>query len=129
MIGVVQRALGAGSHWSEGVISKPIYGVTVLGVATIVGGLVLTPLFEEVVFRGLLYTSLRRRCSALTAALATAAVFVLAHGYSLGPSLALGIGAVASALVYEQTRSLCPSILAHAIHNAVVMTGAMYLYG
>jgi membrane protease YdiL (CAAX protease family) len=126
---VVESAIGAGSHWSEAAASKPVYGTTALGVAMILSGSVLTPFLEEVVFRGLLYTSLRRKCSSIAAALATAAVFVLAHGYSLGPSLALGAGAVASALVYEQTRSLWPSVLAHALHNALALGGAMYFYG
>ena len=42
---------------------------------------ILAPVFEEVVFRGVLYSTLRRRWNAPVAMVVSAFIFALAHGY------------------------------------------------
>ena len=44
---------------------------------------VFAPIFEELAFRGILYAILRRRLNPLPAALISAGIFALAHGYGL----------------------------------------------
>jgi uncharacterized protein len=85
------------------------------------------PLVEEIVFRGVIYGSLRRRFPSLPSAIFSAALFAVAHLASLPATIVLFLGAVASALVYERSRSLLPSIAAHAVNNAVAFTSDILL--
>ena len=82
---------------------------------------VLGPLAEELIYRGLLYRIFRRQWGVLRSAVLTALIFGLAHGepwYVFG-LVALG---VLFALVYEFSGSLTTAAVAHAAHNAVSMT-------
>jgi len=77
------------------------------------------PLFEEFIFRGLLYRGFRRSLSPLRAAVASALVFALVH-----PPLAFvpvfGLGVLA-AIVFEKTRLLVAPVVAHMTYNAIVV--------
>ena len=77
------------------------------------------PIFEEFIFRGLIFGGLRRTLGLAASALASAAIFALVH-----PPLAVlpvfGLG-VATALVYDRTRLLIGPIAAHAAYNAMVV--------
>jgi membrane protease YdiL (CAAX protease family) len=86
------------------------------------------PLFEEIALRGLVYTSLRTRFGPWSSAVVSAALFSLLHVYSPLSALILFIGAVASALVYERTRSLLPCIIAHWLNNAVVSAVSLLVF-
>jgi ABC-2 type transport system permease protein len=81
--------------------------------------LIAAPLFEEFIFRGLIFGGLRRSFGLWPAALASAAVFAIVHpAISLLPVFFLG---VAAALVYERTRSLLAPMLTHITYNACVI--------
>jgi membrane protease YdiL (CAAX protease family) len=76
------------------------------------------PLFEEFIFRGVLYRGLRRSLSGPLAALASALVFALVHpAIAAAPVFVL---ALLSALAYERTRWLVTPIAAHMVYNAVI---------
>lgn len=88
-------------------------------------GAVLAPLAEELFFRGVVYGALRRH-GVLLATLVSALLFGLAHGISvLLPATAL-IGVV-NALLYERSKSIWPSVVAHAVNNAILFTLAAIL--
>ncbi|MEZ5304998.1 MAG: type II CAAX endopeptidase family protein [Verrucomicrobiales bacterium] len=75
------------------------------------------PLFEEVLFRGVLYAVVKRFSDRYFAAILSAGAFALAH-YDVGalaPLFALGIGL---ALAYELSGCLWVPIAAHAAFNA-----------
>lgn len=79
------------------------------------------PLAEEAIFRGGLYRHLRSRFNVILAACATAAAFGLMHGYPilmLGPVIALGF---AFSILREWRDSLIAPIVAHALHNSLVL--------
>jgi membrane protease YdiL (CAAX protease family) len=91
--------------------------------------IVLTPLSEEVLFRGFLYARLRDLVDSRLALLAQAAVFSLVH---LGPWHSYSNSLVAVdmlliglmlGLLYEKTDSLYPSIVCHGALNYVAMFG------
>ncbi|MBX3382532.1 MAG: CPBP family intramembrane metalloprotease [Phycisphaeraceae bacterium] len=85
------------------------------------------PLVEETIFRGALYRHLRAWLGLFAAAILTALLFGLMHGYSLFmllPVITLGF---CFALVREWRGSLVAPMTAHFIHNAVVL--AMTLWG
>jgi hypothetical protein len=88
---------------------------------------VAAPLFEEFIFRGLIFGGMRRSLGFLPSALASAAIFAVVHPpVSFVPVLALGILA---ALAYERTGLLLAPMLAHGIYNAVVVGYSLGMAG
>jgi membrane protease YdiL (CAAX protease family) len=84
------------------------------------------PIFEEFIFRGLIFGGLRRTLGLAASVLASAAIFALVHPpFSVIPVFGLG---VAAALVYEHTRLLIGPIAVHAVYNAAVV-GLHFLPG
>lgn len=79
---------------------------------------VLAPVAEELLFRGLLQRLTRRLWGPVPAILVSALVFGMVHGepWYLFGLIALGL---LLAWVYETTGSLTPCIALHATHNAV----------
>lgn len=77
---------------------------------------VVGPLVEEVFFRGLLYGLLRKKLGVWKAVFISSALFGVAHGF--GPiGLVAALGGVGFALVYENTGSLAPAVVAHMLGN------------
>jgi len=80
---------------------------------------VLAPLFEEFIFRGLVFRGLRQTMGVSGAVLVSALVFAVVHPVaSFVPVFGLG---VAAALAYERTGWLLSPLLAHATYNAAVL--------
>jgi len=93
-------------------------------------GVLLAPLLEEVVFRGLLYPVLRRWLGVVVAVLLTALAFASIHfsqlGYAWGPALSIFIVGVVFTLVRERTNSLAASFLLHWGYN-LTLFGAIWI--
>ena len=116
-VGLAARGLSVSSHWSEWFDPDLAWGAPPALAATLLGTVVLTPVLEELAFRGLLFATLRRRLPLVAAAPASAAVFALAHGYGVLGFLAVFWSGLVWAVAYEKTGSLLPSIAAHAVDN------------
>jgi len=69
---------------------------------------------EEVIYRGMLYTALRKRTNAVAAILVNTFVFTMAHSPY---SPAIIMGGVIYAYLYETSRSLLAPIIAHFTGN------------
>jgi membrane protease YdiL (CAAX protease family) len=81
--------------------------------------IVAAPVFEEFIFRGLIFARLQRSFGLWAATLASAAIFAIVHPpVSVVPVFVLG---VCAALVYERIRMLAAPMLVHAIYNAAVV--------
>jgi membrane protease YdiL (CAAX protease family) len=116
---VAGTQLDLAPHWTDGFQERLVWGTRGDVLADLLDSVVVAPIVEELLFRGLLYATLRIRLGPAPAALGSAAAFALAHGYG-----AVGFGAVLAsgvlwALAYERTRSLLPGILAHGAGNLV----------
>ncbi len=86
----------------------------------LVVSLLLAPLAEEVVFRGILYQSLRKRMGATRATMGSALAFAALHAQpALWPQLVL-LGVIL-ALAFERMRSLYPALCLHAAYNGAVI--------
>lgn len=97
-----------------------------LGLWVLPLALVAAPLFEEFIFRGLIFGGLRRSFGLWPAALASAALFAIIHpAISIAPVFVLGLCA---ALVYERTRSLLAPMLSHAVYNAIAIGAQVWLF-
>jgi membrane protease YdiL (CAAX protease family) len=82
---------------------------------------VVAPIGEELLFRGFIFTALRRWKGTLLAAVITGLLFGGVHAGSapvldLVPLAALGFGLC---LLYRRTGSLYPSIAAHSLNNSI----------
>lgn len=79
------------------------------------------PIVEESIFRGALYGHLRRRVPLLLAAVGSAAVFAMLHGYLVMQLFIVGTLGFWFAVVREWRGSLIACATGHFIHNAVVL--------
>jgi ABC-2 type transport system permease protein len=85
---------------------------------------VAAPLFEEFVFRGILYRGFRRSFAAPLAALMSAVVFALVH--PAASALPVFCMAFLAAVVYERFRWLFAPIATHMTYNAVVVAATLW---
>lgn len=81
---------------------------------------ILAPIFEELIFRGYVYGGLRRIMSARGAIIVAAAAFAAVHLNAEAFLVITLIGAMLCYL-YERTRSLLPGMIAHGLHNGLVL--------
>lgn len=90
-------------------------GLKIIGFVSLV---ILTPIFEETMFRGVLFKGLRRSMSFYPALIVTSLLFALAHGQL---NVAIDTFALGLLLGYltEKTGSIVPSILLHALKNSI----------
>lgn len=84
--------------------------------------IVMAPLAEEFIFRGLLYGGLRRSYPEWLSVVVSSALFAALHPPAAFPAV-FGLG-VACALVYRQTGTLLAPILAHALYNGLLVVFA-----
>ena len=80
---------------------------------------VAAPLFEEYLFRGLVYKGMRRSMKPALAIVASAAIFAIVHPPA-GFLPVFGLGIV-TAIAFERTGLLLAPILAHVVYNAAVV--------
>ena len=77
------------------------------------------PIFEEFIFRGLVFGGLRRSLGLWPAVLASSAIFAIVHPpIAVVPVFGLG---VCAALAYERTGFLLAPMLVHAVYNAAML--------
>ncbi len=116
-LGLAARTLDVSSHWTEWFEPDLAWGSAPVVALTLVDVVGLTPVFEEILFRGLLFATLRRGLGMPTAAVASAGIFAVAHGYGVLGFASVFWSAVLWAWAYEKTGSLWPGIAAHAADN------------
>lgn len=120
LLGVLGDWLGLASHWAEWFDPALAWGSPAAVAVVLLGSVVFAPVFEELIFRGLLYGTLRARLSWPLAAAGSALVFALAHGYGIAGFLSVFLSGLLWAWIYERTGSLLPSMAAHVVNNATV---------
>lgn len=85
--------------------------------ATIAAGAVLTPVGEELLFRGVIANALQRY-GWWASVVGSAAIFALAHGINLIFVSAFAVGVV-SAILLRKSGSIWPSIALHISYNLI----------
>ena len=88
------------------------------------GVVVLAPLAEEALFRGILFGALSEKWGYWPGSVAAAAIFGLAH-LDLSLFIPLALVGVAFNALYRRTGSLWPSTAAHAALNAIAVASAL----
>lgn len=119
---------GLNAHWSEGLYEQEIFGSWQTAALSGINLVLWAPLFEEVGFRGLIYTSLRSRLSPRTAIVASALLFSALHLYSWLGFLSVLWSGVVLAYAYERFRSLLPGMIVHGVGNLLALNTVLLFY-
>ena len=125
LIDLAGRWGGLSAHWTEWFDRDLVWGSRAVVGMTIFDTVILTPICEEIVFRGLLFGTLRRRLPLAPAAVLSAAIFAVAHGYGILGFAAVFWSGLLWAWAYERTGSLLPSMAAHAADNLMASLAVM----
>lgn len=115
-------------HWTEWFDTNLVWGTSADVAVTLAAYAIIAPLFEEMIFRGVVFATLRRRFGWGTSAVLSALVFSLVHGYGLLGLLTVFWSGVLWAWAYEKTGSLWPGIIAHGINNLLVSWTLLALF-
>jgi membrane protease YdiL (CAAX protease family) len=126
-LGLLGESAGLSAHWAEWFDEELAFGGPALVAASLLGTVLFAPLFEEIVFRGLLYATLRRRLPWPVAATLSAGVFAVAHGYGPAGFGSVFLSGLLWAIAYERTGSLLPNTAAHVVNNVAAAGGVLLL--
>lgn len=91
-------------------------------------GSVVAPVTEEIMFRGALYRGLRFRFPAIGSAIVMAFIFAIVHPQGIVAVPGLMLVALGLTLLREWRDSVVAPIVAHGIHNGVVLSFASLLF-
>jgi hypothetical protein len=127
MAGSFAGRFGLTSHWTEWFDEDLVWGAGGDAALSIISAVVAAPFFEEIVFRGFLFATFRRRLGFFGAALASALIFAVAHGYGWVGLVGVLWSGILWAWSYERTRSLVPGMLAHAMVNLLASLSVLLL--
>ncbi|MEA3400404.1 MAG: type II CAAX endopeptidase family protein [Armatimonadota bacterium] len=81
---------------------------------------IMAPVFEELIFRGYVYGGLRRVLPSRHAIIIGGALFAAVHLNAEAFAI-IGLIGVLLCYLYERTRSLLPGMIAHGVHNGMVL--------
>ena len=121
-------ALQISSHWTEWFLPQLVRGSQAELVKTTVEVVLLAPIFEEIIFRGIVFTTLRDKFGFPVSMVGSAVIFALAHGYGPIAFLAVFWSGLLWAWMYERTGSVIPGMCAHAINNGLVVYFLVVLF-
>jgi membrane protease YdiL (CAAX protease family) len=101
-----------------GAVDTLISGTAPAAVAVVVGVVLLTPIWEEVVFRGLVHGGLRRRLGPVFASTLGAVIFAACHGVPVLLPYLLTLG-LSLAYLREFHRTLWAPVCMHVVVNGL----------
>ncbi len=74
------------------------------------------PIFEEILFRGLIFNSIKEHLTVKWSIVLSAIIFAIAHGNPLQAIYTFLLGVIL-AMVYEKTKNILTPILVHVLYN------------
>lgn len=89
-------------------------------VMIVIASVFMAPVFEETIYRGVLFNGLKQKRSTVKAVLLSALAFMLMHMSPIQVVFQFALGAVAAAVMHKTGR-LLPCVLLHASANAVAL--------
>ncbi len=108
-------------HWTEWFLPELVWSSQAELLKITMEVVVLAPIFEEIIFRGLVFSTLRAKFGFPVSMMGSAVIFALAHGYGPIAFLTVLWSGMLWAWIYERTGSVVPGMCAHAINNGLVV--------
>jgi len=90
-------------------------------------GFTISPITEELFYRGFLYNALKTKTSILIATIIQSAIFTVTHRYGLFNSFIVFLLGIALAIIYEKKRNLLIPAFVHCINNACILIPLLIL--
>lgn len=112
----------------EGISEYLLTGTPWEAVMEMINAVAWAPLMEEILFRGLVYLSLRSILKPVPAIIISAAIFSALHFYSVTGFISVFIAGAVWAWAYERSHSLLPGMIAHGISNFFWAAGILLYY-
>jgi len=128
LIGWGTWKLGLESHWASGIQERLVFGQTDIVLFSMINVIIWAPIFEEIGFRGLLYTTLRSRLTPTVAIVLSAIIFSALHLKSLHSFLSIFWSGLILAYAYERYRSLLPGMVIHSVGNIIYLSTILLFY-
>lgn len=128
VIVMVGEAWQSSVHWSEWFVPQLVWGDRMELAKTAMEFVILAPVFEELIFRGILFSTLRKKFNFFPSMMASGLIFALAHGYGMVAFLTVLWSGWLWAWAYERTGSVIPGIVAHAINNGLVVYALVAMF-
>ena len=107
-------------HWTEWFDQSLVWGTPSDVAVTLVEYSIMAPVCEEIIFRGVVFATFRRKFGWGTSAVLSALIFSFVHGYGLVGLLTVFWSGILWAWAYEKTGSLWPGMIAHGVNNLLV---------
>jgi membrane protease YdiL (CAAX protease family) len=127
VIAIAGESMVLTAHWTEWFDADMAWGPPAMVAASLASTVIFAPVFEEIVFRGLLFGTLRDGLGWPLAAALSAGVFAIAHGYGSLGFASVFVSGLLWAYAYEATGSLLPGMVAHAVNNVIASAGVLWL--
>ncbi|HDR4722478.1 CPBP family intramembrane metalloprotease [Bacillus cereus group sp. Sample62] len=87
----------------------------------LLGTAIFVPIFEELIFRGIILHFLQQRFPFWIAALGSSFLFGIGHMYSTGVMFSMFILGLFMAILCKRTNSIIPAILLHMLNNTIAL--------
>ncbi|WP_183048404.1 CPBP family intramembrane glutamic endopeptidase [Bacillus wiedmannii] len=87
----------------------------------LLGTAIFVPIFEELIFRGIILHFLQQRFPFWIAALGSSFLFGIGHTYSTGVMFSMFILGLFMAILCKKTNSIIPAILLHILNNTIAL--------
>ena len=111
-----------GNTWDNNKTESLQQNVTYMSVLiAFISAAVISPIYEEIFYRGFLYRWLRIRMGLLGGLIVNAFIFTLAHIPTYNVMPVNFFSGIIFALAYEKTNSIWPSVCIHGITNGVMV--------
>ena len=120
--------LGVSSHWSEALNERLVFGPSMTMWLGMINLVIFAAVFEELGFRGLVYSTMRSRLHARWAIVISALLFSSVHLYSLAGFLSVLWSGVVLAYMFERYRSLLPGMVVHGAGNLLSFGTVLLFY-
>ncbi len=95
---------------------------------TVVSACVMAPIAEEILYRGVLFRSLRSQLGIWVSALLSSGIFAILHFYGGYGLASVGLFGFSCALLYAATGSLTSAIVLHMLYNASIKIPEWLIY-
>ena len=111
-----------GNSWENDKTDAMQQNVTFVTVfIALISAAIISPIYEEIFYRGFLYRWLRTRIGFIGAILLSSTIFTIVHIPTYNAMPVNFFSAIIYALAYERTNSVWPAVIIHGLTNGIMV--------